>query len=163
MKKALFSNLLFVLFLIGLDVATKQMALAWIPPMRGGSFPFGGIALFENLGGVSCSLNLVGNTGMAWGFFSQFPQWLLAIRLAIIAVMIFFAVSARNSTRMALWFIIGGALGNSVDMILHGYVIDFFHFQLFGWSFPLFNVADSCITLGALFLIFWPRKKPALV
>lgn len=162
MKKALFSNFLFVLCLIGLDAATKHMALATVPPLHGGSFPFGGIPVFENLGGVNFSLNLVANTGIAWGLFSQFPKLILAVRLVIIAAMSVFAFLAKNNTRIALWMIIAGALANIIDMICYGYVIDFFHFQLFGWSFPLFNVADSCITLGALFLIFWPRKKPAL-
>jgi signal peptidase II len=47
-----------------------------------------------------------------------------------------------------------------LDYLLYGHVIDFFHFVFWGYSFPIFNCADSYITLGVLGLIFLPRKSP---
>ena len=54
---------------------------------------------------------------------------------------------------MALALILGGALGNAIDRLLYGHVIDFLQFHWGGWAFPSFNVADSAITLGAVLLI----------
>jgi signal peptidase II len=47
----------------------------------------------------------------------------------------------------------GGAIGNVVDRLLHGYVVDFIQWHYGGWYFPAFNLADSAITLGAICLI----------
>ena len=54
---------------------------------------------------------------------------------------------------MALSLILGGALGNVIDRLLHGYVVDFIQVHYGGWYFPSFNVADSAITVGAVLLI----------
>ena len=53
----------------------------------------------------------------------------------------------------ALSLILGGALGNVIDRLLHGYVVDFIQVHYAGWYFPSFNVADSAITVGAVLLI----------
>jgi len=49
--------------------------------------------------------------------------------------------------------LLGGAVGNVVDRLLHGYVVDFIHLHYAGWHFPAFNIADSAITIGAACLI----------
>ena len=61
------------------------------------------------------------------------------------------AASACSSWALAL--ILGGAIGNVVDRLLHGHVIDFIQVHAGGWYFPSFNVADSAITVGAVLLI----------
>ncbi len=53
----------------------------------------------------------------------------------------------------ALASVMGGAIGNVVDRLMHGYVVDFLDFHAMGWHFPAFNVADSAITVGAVCLI----------
>lgn len=161
MRKGLFNNLFLALLLLGLDYFTKAMALSKIPPLQGMHFPFGGIALFENVLGVSGSLNLVANTGIAWGFFAGHPLWLLVFRLIVIAGLVGF-VLLRFPAQTALWLIVAGALGNVLDMFLYGHVIDFLHFQFFGWSFPLFNVADSCITIGTFLFVFFSKQRSFL-
>ena len=60
---------------------------------------------------------------------------------------------ARSCSRFALACILGGAIGNVIDRLLHGYVVDFVQFHWRGWYFPAFNVADSAITVGAVCLI----------
>ena len=52
-----------------------------------------------------------------------------------------------------LSLVLGGAVGNVIDRIMHGYVVDFIQVLIFGWPFPSFNIADSAITIGAAFLI----------
>ena len=49
--------------------------------------------------------------------------------------------------------ILGGAVGNVIDRLLHGYVVDFLDFHIRGWHFPAFNIADAAITIGAVCLI----------
>lgn len=151
-------------FLVAFDVGTKLAALAWIPPLGSKllGYPFGGVPLFEG-GGVSLSLNRVGNTGAAWGLFQGHPGLLFGLRLAIIGLLLvyLFRRSDRKGTT-ALWMIAAGAVGNAIDYWAYGYVIDFIHFCFWGYTFPLFNVADSCITLGA-FALLWPQQRQKAV
>lgn len=157
MKKVLFSKILFVLLALALDAGSKWIALNQIPSLRGEGYPFGGIPLFD-LGGVSFSLNTVVNTGIACGLFPEFPELLLALRLCIIAGLFAFLFLRPSQSSWPLWFIAAGALGNVIDMISYGWVVDFLHFRFFGWSFPIFNLADSLITIGACLLFLWPKR-----
>ena len=61
--------------------------------------------------------------------------------------------SAQKTFSAALSFIAGGALGNVIDRLVHGHVVDFLLLYHRDWSFPAFNVADSAITVGAVLLI----------
>ncbi len=56
--------------------------------------------------------------------------------------------------KISLSLILAGALGNLIDRVFRGYVIDFVDCYIKKWHWPFFNVADSCITIGALFLIY---------
>ncbi|MBU6446833.1 MAG: signal peptidase II, partial [Verrucomicrobia bacterium] len=58
-----------------------------------------------------------------------------------------------------IWLVVTGAIGNVLDYCLYGHVIDFIHFTFWGYSFPIFNVADSCITIGILTLLLLPKQK----
>ena len=62
---------------------------------------------------------------------------------------------------VALVLILGGALGNVYDRIVHGYVVDFLHFYWGSWHFPAFNLADTAITVGAGLMILDMFRKPA--
>ena len=141
-----------LLFLLGLDALTKALALHFIPPLGVGAYPFGGIGIFS-LGGITFSLNYITNTGAAWGLFEGHSGLLFALRTLIIAALVFFVPK-----RFPVWLILTGAIGNVVDYCLYGHVIDFLHFTFWGYSFPLFNIADSCITIGVLSL-FFPQRR----
>ena len=159
MKKVFFSKfyaLLWVALLLAIDILSKEAALRWIPQLRGGGYPFGGIALFD-FSGIGCCLNTVVNTGAAWGLFSDYSQALLIVRLFFVAALLIYLLRAPKRS-LALWTLAAGALGNIIDMLRFGYVVDFLHVQFFGWSFPIFNFADSCITLSVIFLILWPNR-----
>lgn len=142
----------FFAFLLFLDAATKAIAIHFIPPICLGHYPFGGISIFS-VGGITFSLNYIINTGAAWGLFAGHPGLLFAIRTLIILSLLFFIPKRRP-----IWLIVTGALGNVIDYCLYGHVIDFFHFTFWGYEFPLFNIADSCITIGVLLLLVLPRK-----
>lgn len=141
------------LLLLALDFATKVIAMNEIPYLSYGPYPFGGIGVFS-FGGVTFSLNYIVNTGAAWGMFAGYPGLLFALRVALILAMVFFIPK-----QIPIWLVLTGAIGNAIDYCLYGHVIDFFHFTFWGASFPIFNIADSCITIGILALLFLPRKK----
>lgn len=151
-------------FLLVLDIVSKIVALHWIPPLQWGDFPFGGIPLFSSFFGISFSLNTIVNTGAAWGLFAGNPGLLFGLRVVIIfALGSYLYFFHRPVTKMvSVWFVATGAIGNAIDYLLYGYVIDFFHFVFWGYSFPIFNLADSYITLGVIALIFMVRHPKSL-
>ena len=160
MKKAIFSKL-WVLALIGVDALSKILAMKWVPPLQGSVYPFGGIPVFEDFYGLSFSLNTAVNTGAAWGLFPNHFFLLLTLRICVIASLLAYLVffSSSNRARIPLWLIAAGPLGKIIDMFCYGYVIDFFHVKICRWSFPIFNIADSCITCGVIFLLLWPGNS----
>jgi signal peptidase II len=67
--------------------------------------------------------------------------------------------SGSALSKLSLSLILGGALGNLIDRLNHGYVVDFLSFHINSYYWPAFNMADSAITLGAVFLIWDSFKK----
>ncbi len=105
------------------------------------------------------NLVLAYNKGMAFSLLAQSSGWqrYFFIVLGIAAAIFMLYLLARHSSQkmfaFALAMIVGGALGNVIDRIWHGHVIDFLDFYIGNWHFPAFNVADSAITLGAVLLV----------
>src|SRR3989338_6972509 len=105
-------------------------------------------------------LVLAHNTGAAFSFLSEaggMQRWLFSAIAVIASVWIVWLLrkhSAQTLFALALSLILGGALGNLVDRIAYGYVVDFLSFHWDVYYFPAFNVADSAITCGAFLLIF---------
>jgi signal peptidase II len=104
---------------------------------------------------------LVENRGMAFGILNQTkpgfaPYFLLAATIAAIGVIIFFFWAKRSHTGLTigLSLILGGALGNLIDRIQLGYVIDFLDFFFADCHWPAFNMADSAVTVGTFWLLF---------
>ncbi len=99
------------------------------------------------------------NTGAAFSFLaggSGWQRWFFtAIGLAAVAFILWMLKShaGQRLFSFALACIMGGAIGNVIDRLVHGYVIDFLDFHWRGTHFPAFNVADSAITVGAVCLI----------
>lgn len=101
----------------------------------------------------------VHNSGAAFSFLagaSGWQRWFF-VGIGVLAVgLIVWLLRSHAGQRLfsfALACILGGAIGNVIDRLLHGHVIDFLDFHLAGWHFPAFNVADSAITVGAACLI----------
>lgn len=151
--------LFFILFV--LDIVSKILALHWVAPLQWGSYPFGGVPLFSHFFGISFSLNTIVNTGAAWGLFSGYPGLLFGLRIVLVfgVGMYLYAFHRPMIKTASLWLVAVGAVGNAVDYLLYGHVIDFFHFVFWGYSFPIFNMADSYITLGVIGMLFAARKK----
>ena len=100
-------------------------------------------------------LTYLQNTGAGFSIFEGYGKPFFAVLTVIaMAVMLWAYIKAkRPGLQMSLALIFAGALGNFIDRMALGYVVDFFHFYIFGWSFPVFNIADICITLGFVFLV----------
>ena len=98
---------------------------------------------------------LVWNTGISYGLFDSWPLLGLgALIVAAIAALLFWWWKADQPlVRIGLMLCIGGALSNAVDRLLFGAVADFFHFHWQDWSFYIFNLADTSITVGVLLLV----------
>lgn len=105
------------------------------------------------------NLVLTYNKGAAFSFLAGASGWqkqfLIAIGLLASAFILY--LLARHGTQklfsLALALILGGAVGNVIDRLVHGHVIDFLDFHWRGWHWPAFNVADSAIVCGAALLI----------
>ncbi len=104
------------------------------------------------------------NTGGAWGMLENHTWILTLVTFFIIVAVVSYMVFKRPKNKWLLTgitFIVGGAVGNLIDRVRLGYVIDFFDFTVI--DFPIFNVADSFITIGAIifciYVIFMSDKK----
>jgi len=107
------------------------------------------------------SITKVYNTGASWSILSGYRFVLVIIAILMLALLVYyqtkFILNKRNI--MALGLLYGGIIGNLIDRIAYGYVIDFLDFNIFGYDFPVFNVADICIVLGIFLLIIAIYKK----
>jgi signal peptidase II len=105
------------------------------------------------------NLVLAHNTGAAFNFLSDaggMQRWLFSAIAVIASVWIVWLLRKHQTQILfcfALAFILGGALGNLIDRIAYGYVVDFLDFYWGGYHFAAFNLADSAITCGAALLI----------
>ena len=101
----------------------------------------------------------VHNSGAAFSFLagsSGWQRWFFTVIGLAAAALIMWLLKSHSGQKLfalALACILGGAIGNVIDRLLYGYVVDFLDFHWHGWHFPAFNVADSAITIGAACLI----------
>lgn len=110
-------------------------------------------------------LTFVGNVGVSMGMFtaqSDAGRWLLVAVTATIAsvVAVWIAREKQRLDVVALGLVLGGALGNIVDRVRFGYVVDFLHFFWGDRSFWVFNIADAAITCGVLLLLLRAFTTP---
>jgi signal peptidase II len=160
-----------VLIVIVLDGFSKYLTHTYLPVMNPSWlwFPYGGIGVFKNFFGVEFSISHQINRGAAWGTLAHYQIPLLYLRIALIAVLMVYAlfINRHSNRNIPLALIIGGATGNVIDYFLYGHVVDMLHFVLWGYDFPVFNIADSAIFIGIVCLIVLscyegaPAKKKA--
>lgn len=148
-RKAL--NYVIIIGLLGIDQLTKALIAQ-------------NLALHSSRSVIPGFFNLthIRNRGAIFGFFSQTDNQILylfltLISLAALGLVIYYFFKTPGTDRLmkiSLAVILAGALGNLVDRVFRGYVIDFLDFYVKGWHWPSFNVADASISVGAFFLIF---------
>lgn len=105
------------------------------------------------------NLVLTHNQGAAFSFLAGAGGWQRGffIAIALVAIVVISVLLARHAGDklfcLSLALILGGAIGNVIDRIALGYVVDFLDFHVSGWHWPAFNLADSAITVGAVLLV----------
>ncbi len=109
------------------------------------------------------SFSFVCNQGVSFGMLHGIQNAnfiLLFVTILILGIFIYFLKKSRdNLERFAFLFIIGGACGNIIDRMTTGCVIDFLHFYYKEYHFPVFNIADSFVTIGGFLMFFAEVKK----
>jgi len=130
-----------------LDVITKQLAVAKL-------MPIGSVSVIDGI----LNFTYVENTGMAFGALKD-ARWVFitvsAVMIAVIAVLIYKFHSRSKLFDVLLGLILGGGIGNMIDRIGLGYVIDFIDFCAFDFWKWVFNVADAAITVGTIMLLVY--------
>ena len=112
------------------------------------------------------NFTLMHNPGAAFSFLSEaggWQRWFFTVIAIVVSMVIFFWIKKLSETEklqaIALALVLGGALGNVIDRIAYGYVIDFIQWYYDKWYWPAFNIADSAITAGVVLLIFDTLKS----
>jgi len=159
-KKTLLGKLFFVTLVVALVIAADQISKNLVlQSLQPGQL----VPIVPNF----FNLTLTYNPGAAFGLWTSLTGWyrILAIvfstAVALCAVLYFLRHKqyARAWPQVALALILGGALGNIIDRVQHGAVVDFLDFYLDSYHWPAFNVADSAICVGVFALIFYKPPK----
>ncbi len=98
----------------------------------------------------------VKNTGGAWGIFSGNVTLLALVSAFVVIVLYLFLRKEKEVTKLSITYyglLFGGIIGNLIDRLFYGYVIDFFNFYIFGYDYPVFNIADIFIVLGIILMV----------
>ena len=100
----------------------------------------------------------VNNTGVAFSLFDNNRYFILAVSLIVIIVIIYYIYKNKprnNLEKVSYSFILGGAIGNFINRCVYGYVTDFIDIKIFGYDYPIFNLADSFIVIGVILLVVY--------
>ena len=148
LKAPKLKGILLILFLVLLDQGTKYLAIRYL---RGSS----GMSLIDNV----LNLRYLENRGMAFGLLQNKILFLVLTCIVFFVAIIYLFIKAPATVyyRPLLYtaaIVFAGAMGNFIDRVFRGYVVDFIYFSLI--DFPVFNVADIYVTVGvALFAILY--------
>jgi signal peptidase II len=147
MKKKYYIIAASVLLLVILDQLTKQYI---VKTMDIGEY----YTVIENF----FLINSHRNTGGAWGILTG--QMMIFYLITFIAFVLFYYLlkevdfSLKKVYSIAVILLIAGAIGNFIDRLLFQEVVDFLDFYIFGYDFPIFNVADMCLVVGMIFFAY---------
>ena len=141
---------------VALDLTTKAMASAMLTYAQ----PVPILPMFN--------LTLLLNTGAAFSFLANEAGWqrwiFIALALAVSVFLVRWLSTLKEGETwmaVAIVLILGGAIGNVYDRMVHGYVVDFVHLYWGNYHFPAFNIADMAITAGAAMMIIDMFRKPS--
>lgn len=139
-----FFSLIVGAVLVVIDQVIKYFVSAYLQPV-------GSVSVIDNL----FSLTYVENKGVAFGMFSDMRWVFVALTSVLLAIIIFYMFKKRPKGKffyICAALIIGGGIGNLIDRIFYGYVIDYLSLSFFP---PVCNFADYCITAGTIMLVIY--------
>ena len=118
----------------------------------------------ENIEIIKNIFNIIytNNTGAAFSILLGKRIFLIVVAVLIIGVLLYYIKRNKIEKKIdiiALSFVIGGSLGNLIDRIVRGYVIDFISIKIGNYNFPIFNVADILIVIGVFLLLLSSRRS----
>lgn len=139
-----FLVMLSIAVLVGIDQVTKYLALQNLKPIRS-------VTIIENI----FSLTFVENRGAAFGILQGHTILLAIVSVVITGLLLYFYIKMPEGKvykfiKFSLILIISGAVGNFIDRLFRGYVVDFFHATFI--NFPVFNVADIYVVIGCILM-----------
>lgn len=140
MKKIILISILALM----IDIVTKQMVLQTM-------VEYESISVIQNF----FSITFAKNTGVAFSFLEGKVPFIIGMT-AIVIVFILKYIKSTNPSRIEMvcyGLVLGGAIGNLLDRVIYGYVIDFLDFNILGYPFPIFNLADTFIVIGIMLLL----------
>ncbi len=108
------------------------------------------------------NITYVHNTGVAWSLFSHNTILVIVISLMVIIGILFYIKNSNPDSlceKIAYSLILGGALGNFINRIGWGYVIDFIDVKIFNYDYPIFNLADIFIVVGVFMLVIYTWRN----
>lgn len=142
--------ILSIIFLI-IDQITKILVVNSLVPGEN-------IEIIKNI----FSIIYTNNTGAAFSILLGKRIFLIVVAVLIIGVLLYYIKRNKIEKKIdiiALSFVIGGSLGNLIDRIVRGYVIDFISIKIGNYNFPIFNVADILIVIGVFLLLLSSRRR----
>ncbi|WP_156290412.1 signal peptidase II [Oceanobacillus salinisoli] len=133
------------LLIIGIDQLTKWMVVR-------------SMEIGENISIIDGFFYLTShrNQGAAWGILEGRMLFFYIVTVIVVIGVVYYMQKYAHSDKwlaLGLSFILGGAIGNFIDRLFRQEVVDFFDFYIFNYNFPIFNVADSALTVGVIFVI----------
>ncbi len=141
----------------GAGLVVDQLTKFWVAQTFELTTPPDSLALWPGV----FYFTYVTNSGAAFSLFSSNGEWLKWLSMAVSLGLIFLGLKTRLPNRweqVGYGLILSGALGNGIDRLLFGEVIDFLDFRLI--RFPIFNVADVCINIGIICLLVAALREP---
>ena len=115
------------------------------------------VIIIKKIFSITCAYNY----GAAWSIFMGHTIGLIIITLIVLLLIYFFFIKNKvinKKDAIIYGLLIGGIVGNLIDRIIYGYVIDFLDFTIFGYDYPIFNIADSMIVIS-IFLCLYSEIK----
>ena len=153
---ALSSHRRFWFILLGVllvDQASKWSIVEWSGFPLGLYPPFGGKVVISGFFNIVYAVNY----GAAWGMMEGYSWLLVLLALVVLALIWVFRMDLGLSIpthQFCFGMISGGIVGNTIDRVLRGHVVDFLDFRLPGYQWPTFNIADSAIVIGTIWYIY---------
>ena len=146
MKKIFLGSLIILL----MDILTKQIVIKSMIPHQS-------ITIIPNF----FQITYAKNTGVAFSILEGKQIFIIIMTLIVLGIIIKYIkeLATTKYDIISYALVIGGALGNLLDRVIYGYVIDFLDFQIFNYNFPIFNVADIGIVVGIFLLLLKNLKE----
>ncbi len=150
MKKIKNKYIAICLVLIGLDQVVKYLMQNFITKK---------VIIIDNF----FSLNIVYNKGAAWSIMNNQVIFIMLLSLVAIGIVYYIQKSLKfNKLNIVFTLIYAGAIGNFLDRLIRGYVVDYLDFTIFGYDFPVFNIADMYLVIGILIVTIYVLRKESL-